>query len=125
MVTVGFERARGLRVKHQKPDGFEISASRTVEADVKRVFKAWLDARSRARWLPKTPIRVHKSTPHKSMRVTWVDGSKSIAVAFLAKGKGKTQVAIQQGKLASAAEAKRMKKFWGERLDALKSALEK
>jgi hypothetical protein len=59
------------------------------------------------------------------MRVTWVDGSKSIAVAFLAKGKGKTQVAIQQGKLASAAEAKRMKKFWGERLDALKSALEK
>ena len=27
MVTVGYEQARGLRLKHQKPDGFEISVA--------------------------------------------------------------------------------------------------
>ena len=31
MVTVGYEQARGLRVKHQKKSGFEISATRTID----------------------------------------------------------------------------------------------
>jgi uncharacterized protein YndB with AHSA1/START domain len=123
MVTVGYEQARGLRAKHQKPEGFEIGASRVIEADVRNIFKAWLDARSRARWLPKVAIKVHKSTPHKSMRVTWIDGAKSISVNFVRKGANKTQVAVQHGKLASAAAARRMKAFWGQRLDALKREL--
>lgn len=124
MVTVGYEQARGLRAKHQKPEGFEIGASRVIGADVKSVFKAWLEPRSRARWLPKTAITVHKATPHKTMRVTWIDGSKTISVAFYPKGARKTQVALQHGKLASAAQAKKMKAFWGDRLDALKRLLE-
>ena len=125
MVTVGYEQARGLRAKHQKPEGFEISASRVIGADVKRVFKAWIEPRSRARWLPKTAITVHKATPNKSMRITWTDGAKSISVGFYAKGAGKTQVALAHGKLSSAAQAKKMKAFWGDRLDALKKLLEK
>lgn len=123
-VTVGYEQARGLRAKHEKPEGFEISASRVVEADAKRVFRAWLDAKVRARWLPRTVIKVHKSTPNKSLRVTWTDGAKSISVNFYSKGVGKTQIALQHGKLASAADAKKMKAFWGTRLDALKELLE-
>ncbi len=59
-VAVGYEQARGLRVKHQKADGFEIGASRVIDADVKSVFKAWQDAEARARWLPKTAIKVKK-----------------------------------------------------------------
>jgi uncharacterized protein YndB with AHSA1/START domain len=125
MVTVGYEQARGLRVKHQKPEGFEIGASRVIDADVRKIFKAWLDARSRARWLPEAAIRVHKSTPHKSMRVTWIDGAKSISVYFVRKGANRTQVAVQHGKLASAATARKMKAFWGKRLDVLKNLLEK
>lgn len=124
-VTVGYEQARGVRVKHQKADGFEIGASRVIDADAKSVFKAWLDAKTRARWLPKVPIRVHKATPNKSMRITWTDGAKSISVNFYGKGAGRTQVALQHGKLASAAEAKKMKAFWGERLDACKELLER
>jgi len=34
MVAVGYEQARGLRVKHQKPDGFEISVAKTIAAPV-------------------------------------------------------------------------------------------
>jgi len=124
-VTVGYEQARGLRVKHQKPGGFEIGATRVIDADVKSVFKAWVDAKRRARWLPKTALVVHKSTPFKSLRITWTDGTKSISVGFYAKGADKAQVALAHGKLSSAAQAKKMKAFWSKRLDALKNLLEK
>jgi len=125
MVTVGYEQARGLRALHQKADGFEISGSRTINAGVSRVFDAWLDARTRARWLPGTLLTIHKSTRDKSLRATWTDGARSISVNFLRKGAAKTLVALQHGKLGSAAAAKKMKAFWGERLDALKQLVEK
>jgi uncharacterized protein YndB with AHSA1/START domain len=124
MVTVGYEQARGLRVKHEKKGGFEISASRTIDADARSIFRAWTDARVRHHWLPKSAITIHKATPPKSLRVTWIDGAKSIGVNFYPKTAGKTVVALQHGKLESAAQAKKMKAFWAVRLDALKKKVE-
>lgn len=123
-VTVGYEQARGLRALHQKPGGFEIGSTRMIAAGAGEVFDAFLDPRKRARWLPETVLTIHKSTPNKSLRATWTDGSKSISVLFDARTPGKTQVALQHGKLANAAAAKRMKVFWGARLDALRESLE-
>lgn len=68
-------------------------------------------------------ITIHKSTRDKSLRATWTDGAKSIAVSFIRKGTARTQVALQHGKLGSAAAAKKMQASWGERLDALKRLL--
>jgi uncharacterized protein YndB with AHSA1/START domain len=124
MVTVGYEQARGLRVKHQKKSGFEISATRTIDANARSIFKAWTDAKVRSRWLPKSAVTVHKSTPPKSLRVTWIDGARSIGVNLYPKGVRKTLVALQHGKLESAAQAKKMKAFWGVRLEALKKKVE-
>src|SRR5205807_9702646 len=53
MVAVTYEQARGLREKHEKPVGYEeISVSRTVEAPIGRVFKAWTDQKTVKKWLP-------------------------------------------------------------------------
>src|SRR6266550_1869640 len=41
MIAVTYEQARGLRDKHQKPEGYEISVSRTIGAPVGKAFKAW------------------------------------------------------------------------------------
>jgi hypothetical protein len=46
-VTVTYEQARGLRDKHQKPGGYEISVSRTIDASVSTAFKAWTDEKTR------------------------------------------------------------------------------
>src|SRR5690348_2978016 len=40
MVTVGYEQARGLRAAGERADGFAASASRTVQADLARLYDA-------------------------------------------------------------------------------------
>jgi hypothetical protein len=124
MVTVGYEQARGLREKHQKPGGYEISGSKTVNVPVSTLFRAFSDARTRARWLDE-PFTIRKSTKAKSVRITWSDEKTHVEASFYAKGASKSQVAVQHRKLTSAKDAARMKAFWAKRLAALKSTVEK
>src|SRR5262245_7992801 len=52
MVTVGYERIRGLREKGQLRDGgYQTSKSRTFGADVAHVYEAFASASTRKRWL--------------------------------------------------------------------------
>ena len=117
MVTVEYERARGLRELYQKSDGlFATSASRTLNAPLARVYKAWADETQRAEWLPNGKMEVTTATTDKSIRAAW-DGNKSrLNVGFYGKGAGRCQVALDHEKLRSAAERAKMKKYW---LDAL------
>jgi uncharacterized protein YndB with AHSA1/START domain len=124
MVTVGFEQARGLRLRHQTPEGFEISATKTLAAPVARAFEAWKDPALRERWLPHTPLTVRKATPHKSIRITWGDGT-ILSVNFWPKGPLKCQVVPEHGRLPDADTAEKMKTYWTEKLEALKAYLEK
>jgi uncharacterized protein YndB with AHSA1/START domain len=123
MVTVTYEQARGLRKVHQKPGGFEISVSRTIDAPIARSYKAWTEARTRQKWLS-AEVTIRKATANKSLRLNWEDGKTIVAAAFLGKGEGKTQVVAQHNKLPDAKSAAKMKKFWGEALDQLKETLE-
>jgi hypothetical protein len=124
MVTAGYEQARGLRLKHQKIDGFEISVSQTLVAPVDRAFAAWRDASLREQWLPRTPLTVRKATPHKSIRILWPDDT-TLSVNFWPKGPLKCQVVPQHGKLTTPEAAERMKAYWTAKLEALRAFLEK
>ncbi len=119
MVTVGYEQARGLRVAHQKPTGFEIGRSKTLTTPLGAAYRAWSDEKLRARWLGESGVVIRKATPNKSMRITWADGETSVAVYFTPKGKDKCVVTVQHSKLASATQAERMKAYWAGRLDRL------
>ncbi len=124
MVTVGYEQASGRRVKNQKTDGFEISVSKTIAAPVAVAFDAWKDAGLREQWLPGVTLTVRKATPHKSIRITWSDGT-NLSVNFWPKGPLKCQVVPQHGKLPDAATAEKMKTYWADQLEALRVFLEK
>jgi hypothetical protein len=118
-VTVGYERIKGLRAVGQRRDGsFEASKSRTFAVPLTRLYRAFADARSRARWLPDVDLAVRTATRRRSMRITWPDRS-SVSVGFASRGRGKSQVAVQHEKLPDRAAAARLKQFWSERLDAL------
>jgi uncharacterized protein YndB with AHSA1/START domain len=123
MIAVTYEQARGLREKHEKPAGYEISISRTIDAPVSKAFKAWTDEKTRSKWLNE-PITIRKATTNKSLRLTWGETKTSVAVAFAAKAKDKTQVVAQHSKLPNAKAAAKMKKLWAAALDGLKGLLE-
>lgn len=123
MVTVGYEQLVGLRQKYQKPGGYSVSGSRVIAVPVERLFAAFDQDKQRRKWIV-DEIVVRKATPNKSMRITWSDGKSSVNVNFYAKPGGRSSVQVEHEKLASAAAAGRMKKFWGQRLDALRDLLE-
>jgi len=118
MVAVSYEQAKGLRARHEKPEGFQITRSKTIAATVGDVFEAWGNTRKRAQWLPGSRLTIRKATENKSLRITWGDGTM-IEVGFFSKGAGKTQIAVQHGKLATARAAAAQKLFWGDALDRL------
>jgi uncharacterized protein YndB with AHSA1/START domain len=123
MVTVGYERIKGLRDVGQRRGGsYEASKSRTFNAPAAAVFDAFADESVRSRWLPGVSLTVRKATSPKSVRITWDDGS-SVQVWLTAKGAGKCSAAVQHTKLPDRAAVERTKQYWAERLAALGEVL--
>jgi hypothetical protein len=118
MVTVGYEQSIGKRVARQKADGFAASASKTLNVSAATAFRAFNEPRKRAAWLTDT-LTIRKATSPKSLRITCADGKTHLDVNIYAKGDEKAQVTLQHTKLASAREAARMKKYWGDALKRL------
>ena len=70
MVTVGYERIKGLRERGQRRSGeFTMNRSRTFGVDVETLYDAWADGRRRRRWMGETGVKVRTSTAPKSMRL--------------------------------------------------------
>ena len=124
MVTVTYEQGRGLRDKHERPDGYQISVSRTINAPLARLFKSVSDEKNRSSWLKEKGLLVRKATVNKTMRVTWPDGIQSLEFYFYPKANNKSQVVVQHSKIADAKTAAKMKTYWSEALGRLRQSLE-
>lgn len=122
MVTVEYEKARGLRALHQKADGFAVGASKTINAPVAVLYRAFADARARKKWLPDGKMKITTATENKSLRIAWADGTR-VSVYFYPKGEAKTQVTIQHEKLANAKAASSMKSYWAAGLSRLAASM--
>jgi uncharacterized protein YndB with AHSA1/START domain len=138
MITVGYEQARGLRDQHQKPDGYSVSGSKTLDVPVAEAYAAWASLPARRRWLGKDAgFLVRKATRNKSLRITWPaaprekHGPTSVSVNFYSKGTGGTgrsprcMVQLQHDKLPDAKSAARRKVYWKIALARLAAALQK
>ena len=123
MVTVGYEQARGLRVKHQTAAGYSVSASRVMSLSAADAFKAFKDEKRRSKWLPDAKFVVRKATAAKSLRITWSKDNTNVEVMLYPKGPGKSQISVQHSKLPDARTAAKMKSYWGKALDRLKSMI--
>ena len=123
-VTVEYEQARGMRAKHEKPEGFEVSKSKTIHVAVGEAFNAFHMNRQRMRWLPDHEYLIRKATPDKSLRITWSDGETHVDVYLWDKGPDKCQVQIQHKKLKDGGHAEAMKALWDEKLTHLQAYLE-
>ena len=123
MVTVGYERIKGLRARGQKRSGaFAATRSKVFPVAVAALYDAFDNAQTRARWLRGVSPEVRRSTRNKSMRLTWPDGT-SVALGFFAKGSAKSQVQLEHSKLKDRTDATERKAFWTARFDALSRVL--
>jgi hypothetical protein len=118
-ITVGFERARGLRAVHQVGDGFSVGISKTFAVPAERVWAAVADEAGRSRWLEPGLLRPRTAQPERTARFDVAGGSSRVVVYLAPKGDAKTSVTIQHERLASAAEVEERRAFWKARLAAL------
>lgn len=122
MITVAYERARGLRRKYQTTSGFNASGSKTMDVPLADLYDQWADEAKRQVWLGAPAPAVRKAVPQRSLRLTWHDGSW-VTVAFYPKADGKSQVALAHERLPNAKAAATYKTFWKEALARLQAAL--
>ena len=126
MITNGFERARGLRAKNQRPgEGFSVSASVTVNVPIERLSAAFLEEAERSAWLPAGSITPRTLRPNKSGTFDWVDPPSRIALGLVAKGTAKSQAAIEHSRLPDAGTVAQLRAFWRTRFADLKARLER
>ena len=122
-VTVGYERIKGLRTIGQRRDGgYEVNKSKVFPVPVRRLYRAFHDARTRRRWLGAVELTIRSAAADKSVRLIWPDGT-AVDLSFATKGAAKSQLAVQHRKLADKASADRLKAWWTDRLTALESTL--
>jgi uncharacterized protein YndB with AHSA1/START domain len=123
MVAVGYERIQGRRDVGQASDGaYRASKSKTLPVPVKKLYRAFSEARTRNRWLKGVKMKIRTARPDQSIRITWEDGT-SVEATFTAKGDGKSQVAIEHRKLPAKSDVAKAKAYWTERLDLLARVL--
>jgi uncharacterized protein YndB with AHSA1/START domain len=105
-----------------EPRGFAASASRTISADVERVYAAWTDERKRRQWLRNDELEVTDLTPSISLHGKWA--ASSLRVFFMPRGPFRTHVTVDQEELSTGRKAEQMRKFWQARLGRLAATLE-
>jgi hypothetical protein len=101
-IATGYERTRGLRLKHQQADGFTIYASKTVGVPLHVLFAAFVNERTRKHWLTDGSMTVRSSQTGKVAHFDWGDGPTRVNVTFEAKGSGKATAYVDHERIADA-----------------------
>ena len=120
-VTVGYERARGLRAMHQTTRGFEVSVSKTVAARPAEVWDAFLEPRQRRRWIETGTLGRRRTTGSIGRSTSFAgpgDGTR-VAVAIDPRGDDRATVTVTHDGLADAEDVATRRAAWRERLDRL------
>jgi uncharacterized protein YndB with AHSA1/START domain len=123
-ITVDYERARGMRGRHQMADGFRVSVSRTVTVPPDRALAAFVDDATLRRWLPGAPMEPRPTRAKLTARFDWSDPASRVVVNIAPRGTDRSIVAVTHARLPDAAVAERLKAGWRDRLGHLKAFLE-
>jgi len=120
-VTVGYERARGLRAVNQTTSGFEVSVSKTLEAPQTEVWSAFVEARRRDRWLEPGLLRKRPTTASAGRSARFevpADGTR-VGIWIEPRGDDRATVTVTHERLAGAADVAARRAAWKERLERL------
>jgi hypothetical protein len=122
-VTVGYERARGMRSMHERPDGFSMNASKTFAVPLERLFSALVEEDERAQWLDGIELRLRTSQPQRSARFDVLPADMRLSANFQTRGDAKASVQLQMERLPQAEDVTTWKSIWKRQLDRLATYL--
>jgi hypothetical protein len=117
-VTVGHERARGMRKINETTKGCSGSASKTLPVPVARLYAAFVEGTARDRWLEPGVLTLRTAQAHRSARsdVAETVGGGILELWFTEKAPAKSSVQIMQGKLADDAALEKWRQYWKAQL---------
>ncbi len=118
-VTVGYERARGMRARNQTTRGFEVSVQRTMRAPADRVSGSVTQARVRNRWLDRGSLTPRSSKPKRATADFDVDDGSRVTIYLEKRSASGTTVLVSHTKLAGSGDVTARRAYWKERLAAL------
>ncbi len=123
MIAVSYERARGIRAVNQKCDGeFSVGATKVIPVGLSELFAAATDPDRRKGWFPPGAFEETSRTKDKYWRFKWKKDAR-VSVGFYAKGPGKTQIAIDVGKLSGPKAVETERAVWKKALENLAAIL--
>ena len=120
-ITHSYELTRGMREEGERDGGFAATVTRTIAAPPATLFDAVLEPARLGAW----QLRERTSTRPRSARFDHGDGGARVHLTFAAKGDARATVTVDHRRLPDAAAAKRAKALWRERLDALRTEVER
>jgi hypothetical protein len=124
-ITVNYERARGLRDRHQMLRGYSVSVTKTVAVEPGVALEAFTSPTRRKRWLPDAQMRQRATRAELAARFDWPEPASRVVVTVGPKGDGKAVVAVTHEHLPDAASAERLKAAWRGWLVDLKAYVER
>lgn len=123
-ITIGYERSRGIRAKHQSLDGsFQVSVSKTFPIGVGKLLTMFAETPQRNRWLERGMLKVRTVNKDRSVRFDFRDGTSRVVASFDPKDRSKTTVTIQHERLPGADAVEEMRALWKEQLKRLATVL--
>ena len=123
MVTVEYERSRGLRDRYETSSGFSVAISKTVATSLPNLYEATANATKRKKWFPNGAFEPSSQTKEKYFRGAWKKKSR-LEIGFYAKGAGKAQIAMQVSKLAKKGDVEIERAAWKKALGRLQELVE-
>ena len=123
MVTVEYERARGLREPHETSRGFSVAVSKTVATSLPALYAATANATQRRKWFPRGAFTASSQTQDKYFRGSWNQNAR-LEIGFYAKGENKAQIALQVSKLVKKVDVETERKAWKTAVGKLQALLE-
>ena len=120
-VTVGYERARGMRARNQRPgERFEVSVSKTVDLTPLEAWRAFVEPARRAAWLDLgLQMRTGSRTMGRAARFDVPYEGNRVNVFFLPKGDDRCVVTVTHVKLDGPLDVDAHRLAWRARLTRL------
>jgi hypothetical protein len=122
MIAVEYERARGGRKRHERPDGYSVSITKVMQVGLSALFAVATDANTRKNWFPPGAFEETSKTKDKYWRGKWKKDGR-LEVGFYARGPGKAQIALQSNRLLGTDAVEFERAAWKKALAKLETIL--